>query len=129
MHSRFGAVEGTNGVDRQAASAADGEQRRWFASLLEQSCFLARYPQFAAVLARMEPMATAAIPVMAVARHWRADREHGLRLYVNTGYVQQHPEHFAGVLQHEIHHVVCGHLDDARLHRVELPQLMELAMV
>ena len=100
----------------------------WFASLLEQSRFLARYPQFAAVLARMEPMATAAIPVMAVARHWRADREHGLRLYVNTGWLRQHPEHFAGVLQHEIHHVVCGHLDDARLHHVELPQLMELAM-
>ncbi|RKQ85817.1 N-carbamoyl-L-amino-acid hydrolase [Mycolicibacterium mucogenicum 261Sha1.1M5] len=35
IHSRFGAVEGTNGVERQAASAADGEQRKWFAELLE----------------------------------------------------------------------------------------------
>lgn len=26
VHSRFGAVEGTNGVDRQAASEADGQQ-------------------------------------------------------------------------------------------------------
>ncbi len=34
-HSRFGAVDGTNGVDRQAASEADGEQRKWFAKLLE----------------------------------------------------------------------------------------------
>ncbi|WP_053387761.1 M20 family metallo-hydrolase [Leucobacter japonicus] len=34
VHSRFGAVPETNGVDRQAASAADGEQRAWFAELL-----------------------------------------------------------------------------------------------
>src|SRR5699024_4009648 len=34
VHSRFGAVEGTNGVDRQAASAADGQQRKWFEELL-----------------------------------------------------------------------------------------------
>ncbi|WP_336659914.1 M20 family metallo-hydrolase [Leucobacter sp. USHLN153] len=39
VHSRFGAVPGTNGVDRQAASAADGEQRAWFAKLLEQRGF------------------------------------------------------------------------------------------
>lgn len=39
IHSRFGAVYGTNGVDRQAASAADGEQRRWFAELLESRGF------------------------------------------------------------------------------------------
>lgn len=32
--STFGAVPGTNGVDREAASAADGEQRDWFAGLL-----------------------------------------------------------------------------------------------
>lgn len=39
VHSRFGAVEETNGVDRQAASAADGEQRKWFAQLLEARGF------------------------------------------------------------------------------------------
>jgi N-carbamoyl-L-amino-acid hydrolase len=39
VHSRFGAVEGTNGVDRQAASEADGQQRKWFADLLEQHGF------------------------------------------------------------------------------------------
>lgn len=39
VHSQFGAVPGTNGVDRQAATAADGEQRAWFAQLLEQHGF------------------------------------------------------------------------------------------
>ena len=42
IHSGFGAVAGTNGVDRQAASAADGEQRRWFAELLESHGFTVR---------------------------------------------------------------------------------------
>lgn len=32
--SAFGAVPGTSGVDRQAGTAADGQQRRWFAELL-----------------------------------------------------------------------------------------------
>ncbi|QAB18893.1 Zn-dependent hydrolase [Leucobacter muris] len=39
VHSRFGAVEGTGGVERQAASAADGEQRKWFTRLLESHGF------------------------------------------------------------------------------------------
>ena len=39
IHSEFGAVDGTNGVDRQAASEADGEQRKWFAALLESRGF------------------------------------------------------------------------------------------
>lgn len=37
--STFGAVRGTTGVDRQAASAADREQRQWFATLLESHGF------------------------------------------------------------------------------------------
>ncbi|WP_449279351.1 M20 family metallo-hydrolase [Leucobacter sp. GX0328] len=37
--SGFGAVAGTNGVERQAASVADGEQRSWFAALLEARGF------------------------------------------------------------------------------------------
>ncbi|MFI9630352.1 M20 family metallo-hydrolase [Streptomyces sp. NPDC052042] len=39
IHSRFGAVEDTGGVDRQAASEPDGEQRKWFAQLLESHGF------------------------------------------------------------------------------------------
>lgn len=42
VSSGFGAVPGTNGVDRQAASAADGEQRKWFEGLLEGHGFTVR---------------------------------------------------------------------------------------
>ena len=40
--STFGAIAGTDGVDRQAATAADGEQRRWFAELLRAHGFTVR---------------------------------------------------------------------------------------
>ncbi|SJN11776.1 N-carbamoyl-L-amino acid hydrolase [Leucobacter sp. 7(1)] len=44
-HSAFGAVAGTHGVDRQAASAADGEQRKWFAKLLESRGFTVHHDE------------------------------------------------------------------------------------
>ncbi|MBK8095591.1 MAG: hypothetical protein IPK26_00680 [Planctomycetes bacterium] len=100
----------------------------WFADLLAASGFLRRYPQFAGVVAEMEPMATTAVPMMAIARHWRGDGRVVLRLYVNRGWLLANPQHFAGVLQHEIHHALCGHLDDPAFHRVDEPRWMELAM-
>ena len=42
VSSGFGAVEGTGGVERQAASEADGQHRRWFAELLEAHGFSVR---------------------------------------------------------------------------------------
>ncbi len=44
-HSQFGAVEGTNGVERQAASTADGEQRKWFAELLASHGFEVKHDE------------------------------------------------------------------------------------
>ena len=40
--SEFGATSG-GGVDRQAATTADGEQRRWLQQLLEEHGFMVRY--------------------------------------------------------------------------------------
>ena len=42
VQSVIGQVEGTIGVERQAASEADGEQRRWFAEVLEKHGFTVR---------------------------------------------------------------------------------------
>lgn len=36
VHCTFGAVPGTHGVDRQEATEPDGQQRRWFAELLQR---------------------------------------------------------------------------------------------
>lgn len=100
----------------------------WFADALEASGFLRKHPQFAGLVAELEPMGTSQIAIMAIARHWRADGRVVLRLYVNRQWLATHPEWFAGVLQHEMHHVLCGHVDDPRFHAVAEPRWMEIAM-
>lgn len=100
----------------------------WFADLLARSRFLARYPQFAALVATLDPVANEAVETMGIARHRRVDGSWALRLYVASESLQQDLQAFRGLLQHQLHHVLCGHLDDERLHQVDHPWLMELAM-
>ena len=100
----------------------------FFEAMLQETQFLAKYPQYAGVLSRMEPIATNTIEVMAVAlRRWD-DPKSRLLLMVNADYVEAHPEYRAGVLLHEIQHVLSGHLTDAKFHLAAYPRVMEIAM-
>ncbi len=100
----------------------------WFDEMLSDTGFLARFPGYAGVLARMDPMATDSVPVMGVGLRHR-DAPHGrLVLMVSPTYFAEHPEHRVGVLLHEIQHVVLGHLASESLHRVSHPRLVEIAM-
>lgn len=105
-------------------SARDG----WFDRWLAASGALARHPQYVGVLARMSPVASRAVNTMAVALQRPRDPASRVDLLVNVAYFEAHPEHWAGILQHEIHHVVLGHLTDTKFHYVDRPRLMELAM-
>lgn len=100
----------------------------WFANLLAESRFLARYPQYTSLLASFEPMGTSEVDSMAVALHRPLDKLPIVRLYVNPAWFQKTPEFFPGILMHEIQHVVYGHIHDEKFHRVAQPQMMELAM-
>jgi hypothetical protein len=100
----------------------------WFASLLDETRFLQCYPHYAGVLARMDPIDTTAVKVMAVSlRRWD-DPDSGFQLLVNCDYFERHPQFRTGVLLHEIQHVLLGHLTMAKFHCVARPQVMELAM-
>ena len=100
----------------------------FFEAMLRETQFLANHPHYAGVLSRMDPIATNTVPVMAVAlRRWD-DPKSRLLLMVNTDYFKEHPEYRAGVLLHEIRHVVSGHLTNEKFHRVAYPRLMEIAM-
>lgn len=100
----------------------------WFERWLVETGFLTRYPHYAGVLARMDPIATQAVETMAVAlRRWDDPRAR-IQLLANLDYFEEHPEHRAGILLHEIQHVVLGHLGSLKLHAVPHPRLMELAM-
>jgi predicted metal-dependent peptidase len=100
----------------------------WFDRWLRETEFLARYPAYAGVLARLDPVATRAVRTMAVALQRWDDPDARLHLLVNLEYFAANPEFRAGVLLHEIQHVMLGHLGGAQFHAVRHPKLMELAM-
>jgi hypothetical protein len=122
-------------VDDQAAVEARASlppssclRQGWFESMLAETRFLERYPHYAGVLARLDPVASNTVPVMAVClRRWD-DPDSRLQLLVNTAYFERFPQYRAGVLLHEIQHVLLGHLTAAKFHSVSHPRLMELAM-
>jgi predicted metal-dependent peptidase len=85
--------------------------------------FLDHHPQFAHLLARLEIVADAGVDVMAVSAHGV-----GFRLHVNVAFFERHPEFLIGVLLHEVHHLILGHVTDRRFRVAEHPDLMQLAM-
>ena len=100
----------------------------WFALMLDETRFLQRYPHYAGVLARMEPIATDTVKAMAVSlRRWD-DPNSGFQLLVNRNFFERCPQYRTGVLLHEIQHVLLGHLTMAKFHYVFRPEVMELAM-
>ncbi len=88
--------------------------------------FLARYPYYAAVLAQVEPVADPSVEVMAVSLSSRrgAPRYY---LHVNVEHMTKHPQFLRGVLLHEVHHIVLGHLTHPKFFDAAHPDLMELA--
>lgn len=100
----------------------------WFERLLNETRFLRKYPQYAGVLSRMDPIATNTVDTMAVGlRRWDGGVSR-VMLLVNTEYFDANPEYRAGILLHEIQHVLLGHISNATFHAVRYPRLMELAM-
>jgi predicted metal-dependent peptidase len=109
-------------------ASASQLRRGWFEQMLDETQFLQRYPHYAGVLARMEPVATDTVKVMAVSlRRWE-DPAAGFQLLINRDFFERYPQYREGVLLHEIQHVVLGHLTTAKFHSVRRPQVMELAM-
>lgn len=96
--------------------------------MLSETRFIERYPHYAGVLARMDPTATNIVPVMAVCLRRLEDPNSRLQLLVNVDYFERYPRFRAGVLLHEVQHVLLGHLTSAKFHSVSQPRLMELAM-
>jgi predicted metal-dependent peptidase len=100
--------------------------RSWLGEFISRRDFLGKYPYYAAVLGRMEPVEDASVPVMAVSARGRR-----LFLHVNVDFFTRPPQnvqYLRGVLLHEVHHVVLGHLSLEKFRRVPHPELMELAM-
>ncbi len=95
----------------------------WLSEFFVSSGFLEKYPYYAAILARMRPVADPSVGRMAVSLH-----DAHFYLHVNVESFAREPQFVKGVLLHEVHHVVLGHLTHPKFAACEEPELMDLAI-
>jgi len=84
---------------------------------------LDRYPYYAHVLARLTPLHDPTVGTMGVSAE-------GSRFYLHLDldYVAAHERFLLGLMLHEVHHIVLGHVTHPRFAGAAHPDLMELAM-
>jgi predicted metal-dependent peptidase len=101
--------------------------RSWLDGFLREASFLARYPYYAHVLAGLEPVADPSVPAMGLSLHPSPGRGGRYYLHVNVEQFLREPQFLRGILLHEVHHVVLGHLAHPKFFGAERPELMLLA--
>jgi predicted metal-dependent peptidase len=89
----------------------------------QAAAFAEEYPFHTAVIARMRVLVDPAIGSMGVSMEGSE-----LLLHVNEAWLEAHAAHALGLLLHEVHHVVLGHLVDVRLREVDAPELMDVCL-
>lgn len=104
-------------------TSAPSDIEQWLSGFVRDPAFIAAYPHYAAILAKLTPVADPSVQRMAVSLH-------GGRFYlhVNVDSFLAEPHYLRGVLLHEVHHVVLGHLTHPKFADVEEPHLMDLAV-
>lgn len=99
------------------------ELRAWLDGFISDPSFLERYPYYAAIVAKLSPVADPSVRRMAVSLY-------GGRffLHVNVDSFLSEPQYLRGVLLHEVHHVVLGHLAHPKFANATEPELMDIAI-
>ncbi|HEX6241242.1 MAG TPA: VWA-like domain-containing protein [Polyangiales bacterium] len=110
-----------------AAPQQQGDLRGWLRAYAEEQSFLDRYPYYAHVLAALAPVADPSVPLMGVSLHGELGRGGRYYLHVNLDELARAPRFLRGLLLHEVHHIVLGHLAHPRFFGVDQPQLMQIA--
>ena len=105
------------------STAPASELERWLERFVRDPDFLARYPYYAAILARLHPVADPSVKRMAVSLY-----DGRFYLHVNVDAFVREPQYLRGVLLHEVHHVAPGHLTHPKFAEPAHPELMELAV-
>jgi predicted metal-dependent peptidase len=106
-----------------SGGVAASEIEAWLDAFLRDPAFFEAYPYYAAILAKFLPVADPSIGRMAVSLH-----DGRFYLHVNVDSFVAEPQFLRGVLLHEVHHVVLGHLTHPKFLEVEHPELMDLAV-
>jgi predicted metal-dependent peptidase len=97
--------------------------RTFLDDFIAKSDFSARYPYYAAALGKMLPVADPSVKRMAVSLY-----EGRFYLHINVESFLREPQYLRGVLLHEVHHVVLGHLSHPKFADVAEPELCDLAL-
>lgn len=98
------------------------ELAEWLRGFVSDKAFLARYPYYASILSKLDPVADVSVPVMGVSLH-----DARFYLHINVDYFTRRPDFLRGVLLHEIHHLVLGHLAHPKFQDASSPDLMDIA--
>ncbi len=104
-------------------AVAKSELEAWLESFVRDPAFLEAYPYYAAILAKLTPVADPSVGRMAVSL-W----DGRFYLHVNVESFMREPQFIRGVLLHEVHHIVLGHLSHPKFAECEEPELMDLAI-
>jgi predicted metal-dependent peptidase len=101
--------------------------RAWLDRFVREERFLERYPYYAHVLAAIEPVLDPSVPLMGVSLHPAAGRGARYYLHVNVEELAREPQYLRGILLHEVHHIVLGHLAHPKFFNVAHKELMQIA--
>lgn len=105
-----------------SATAESSDLRSWLDAFVHESAFLERHPYYTHVIARLTPVSDPSVPAMGLSLH-------GGRYYlhVNVDALLRAPQYLLGILLHEVHHLVLGHLAHPKFFGREQPELMQIA--
>ncbi|GAC1521066.1 MAG: VWA-like domain-containing protein [Polyangiales bacterium] len=106
-----------------ATQRTRSQLEEWLDGFIRDPAFLEAYPYYAAILAKLVPVADPSVARMAVSLH-----DGRFYLHVNVDSFTAEPQYLRGVLLHEVHHVVLGHLTHPKFAECEEPELMDLAI-
>lgn len=115
----------TNTPTSQSANLprAKFDPSQWLHDYVHRPDFVQKYPYYAFILASMKVVADPAVQVMGVSAN-----QGRFYLHVNIDFFATRPQFLAGVLLHEVHHVVLGHITEPRFRGCRHADLMDLAM-
>lgn len=109
------------------AASVPQDLRVWLDAFVREEGFLRRYPYYAHVLAGITPVHDPSVPAMGVSLHAVPGRGARYYLHVNVDALLREPQYLRGILLHEVHHIVLGHLAHPKFKNPEAPDLMLLA--
>ncbi len=101
--------------------------RAWLDEFVRKEEFLLRYPHYAHVIAALDPVLDPSVPAMGVSLHGELGRGGRYYLHVNVEQLFREPRFLRGILLHEIHHIVLGHLAHPKFFVTEQRDLMQIA--